>query len=68
MFLSSGCQPVELEFPLLIRGRFPLRGEPAFSLEPVQSRVEGAVFDLEDVVGGPLDVPGDLMAVCATEE
>ena len=41
---------------------------PSPLFQPVESRVERAVFDLEYVVGGALDVLGDLMTVSRTED
>ena len=58
-----------LEFALQVLARgFPLRGDPTFTLQPVQRGVERAVLDLENVVRGLLNVFGDLVTVGRTKQ
>src|SRR5690242_1686743 len=44
-------------------GRAPFGGNPALDEHALQGRVEGAFFDLQDVVGDELDGIGDFVAV-----
>src|SRR5215471_865075 len=67
--LSSGNrEPVILEFPVAVRRRFPLRGNPAFFLKPMQGRIQRAVLDLKDIVRCLLYMLSDLMTVRRAEE
>src|SRR5262249_30422753 len=62
-------EAVVFELALLVFGcSLPFGANPAFALEPMERGVERTVFDLQDVVGGALDVLGDLMSMRAAEE
>src|SRR5207249_4646043 len=69
LFPAGQREPVIFELALLVfGGSFPLRREPAFSLQPMQRGVQGPVFDLEHVIGGLLDVLGNLMSMGRAEQ
>src|SRR5437867_2383527 len=61
-------EPVVLAFALLRRARFPFRGDEGLALEPVEGGIEGAVLEAQDLVGRPLNVLGDLVAVRGAEQ
>ena len=61
---SPGRKGIELGLAVVV-GRPPRRGHPAPGLEPMQRRVERPLADRQDVLGGLLDPPGDVVAVGA---
>ena len=63
LFFPGGCEPVILELALPAFGHLPLCRDPAFALQAMERRIKRSVLDLQDVVGGALNVLGDLMAV-----
>ena len=65
---AERCEPVVLALALLLSERFPLRRHPLPSFEPVEGGVQGAMLEAEDVVGRPLDVPRNLVAVRRAED
>jgi hypothetical protein len=58
----AGRQLVELR-PAVVLRRAPFGFEPAAHLEPVQRRIQRALFDAQHVVRRLLDVLGDRVAV-----
>lgn len=60
---SLGREPVILEFAIAIGSNFPLGNDPFFSLQPVQRGVERTVLHLQEIIGGPLNVFADFVAV-----
>ena len=66
---SSRREPVVFEFALQVFSRrFPFGCDPPFALQSVECRIERAMFDLQQVIGGPLYVLCDLMPVSGTKE
>jgi hypothetical protein len=64
---AGGGELVELG-ALAFVGEGPFGGDPALGFEAVEGGVEGAGFDLEDVLGGLFDVLGDGVSVGGAEE
>ena len=62
-------EPVIFELALQILAcRLPFGRDPALPFQAMQRRVKGAVLHLQQVIGGALDVLGDLVAVRRPEE
>src|SRR5580692_2126767 len=69
LLLARRSEAVVLEFALqILAGWLPFGCNPAFALQPVESRVERAVLDLQQVFRGSLDVLGNLVAMSGPEE
>src|SRR3954468_18070667 len=62
LFASGGRELVVLGFAVVL-GHAPLALEPAAFFHAVERGIEGALLDLEVVVGGVADPPGDGIAV-----
>ena len=60
-------QPVVLELAVPALRGFPLRAHPLLALQAMERRIERSVLDLQHVVGGALDVLGDVVAVGGPE-
>jgi hypothetical protein len=60
---SGGGQPVVFEFAIAIAGLFPSRRDPTPPLQSMQSRIEGTMLHLQQIIRGALDVAGDLVPV-----
>src|SRR5207253_9111001 len=63
LFSALFRKSVILEFPIAIRNHFPLGGDPSPSLQSVQRRVERAVLQLKEVIGGPLNMLANLVTM-----
>ncbi len=63
---SEGGEAIELG-ALTFVGKGPLGIDAALGFEAMEGGVEGAGFDLEDVLGGLLDVGGDGVTVGGSE-
>jgi hypothetical protein len=59
---TSRCQLVELRFAIVL-GLAPFGGDEALVLEAIESRVEGALLDLELVLRDLLDAQEDAVPV-----
>src|SRR5467141_1822356 len=68
LFPAGDRQSVVLALALLIAERFPFGAHPSLALETMQRRVQRAVLQTQNVVGGPLNVLRDLVAVRRAEE
>src|SRR5207247_11451118 len=66
--LAGWRETVILELALLVLGGgLPFRRHPAFSLQAMQSWIERPMLHLQHVVGSPLQMLGDLVAMGGTE-
>lgn len=62
LLLASGGDAIETRLPILL-GRPPFRAQPTVLRHPVERRIEGALFDAQQVRGHALDVRSDGVAV-----
>src|SRR5262245_37661683 len=67
-FLSCRRQPVVLRFSIAVRHLRPAGGDPAAFLQTMERGVQRAVIHTQDVLGGPLDMRGDRMAMERAKE
>src|SRR4051812_9300165 len=62
LFTAGGCERVIAGAPIVLR-RSPFGSHPTVQEESLERWVERAFADLEDVVGGLLELQGDAIAV-----
>jgi hypothetical protein len=67
LFSTGGSEAVETGLAIVFR-RAPIRADPAAILEPVQSRVQRSMLDLEDFMRAMLDDVSDGVAVGGAEK
>src|SRR5215472_5808159 len=67
MLFAYRRESVILELAFAASRRLPLCADPAFAFQAMERRIKRAVLDLQNVVGGPLDVLGYLVAVGGTQ-
>ncbi len=52
----------------VLPGRFPLARNPCLTFRPVEGGIQRSVPDLQQVIAGPLDVLGDLVAMSGAKD
>jgi hypothetical protein len=63
LFSAYFGKPVILELSIAIRGCLPFGGDPTSFLQTMQRGIEGTMLHLQEIVGGPLDMLADLVAM-----